>query len=54
MAKFETFDPRKQIRGLAEAAKQLQEEERQEKLEELRKNPTKQVLFEAPVRKAVH
>jgi hypothetical protein len=27
MAKFEKFDPEKQIRGLAEAAKQIQAEE---------------------------
>ena len=52
--KFEKFDSRKQIRGLAEAAKRLQEEERQEKLEELRKNPTTQVLLEAPVRNMIH
>jgi hypothetical protein len=52
--KFEKFDSRKQIRGLAEAAKQLQEEERQENLGKLRKNPTKELLLEAPVQKVIH
>jgi hypothetical protein len=44
---------REYIRGLAEAAKQLQEEERQQKLDRLRKDPTEQALLEAPVPKVI-